>query len=249
MGDARKENGKSSRWKLRIRSHTLSEEQNKLLTDAVTESELNSAISRLKANKSPGPDGLPSEWYKAFRCELMPVLLRACNTTLENGIMPLSWNEAVISIIPKEGKNNLECGSYRPISVLNTNYKIFAAIIARILETILPEIIHNDQTGFISKRQTQDNIRRSLHIINHIQQNNTDAFFVSLDAEKAFDSVSWPFLNNVLKKFGMNDKFVTIIRTLYGKPSACIKINGSLSDSIVLQRGTWQGCPLSPQLL
>lgn len=96
---------------------TLSKEQNKLLTDTVTESELNSAISRLKANKSPGPDGLPSEWYKALRCELVPVRLRACNTTLENNVMPLSWNEAVISIIPKEGKDNLECGSYRPISV------------------------------------------------------------------------------------------------------------------------------------
>lgn len=101
----------------------LSEEQNQILTAAITETELNSAISRLKTNKSPGPDGFPSEWYKTFRFELISNLLRACNITLKDAKMPPSWSEAVISVIHKEGKDKLECGSYRPISVLNADYK------------------------------------------------------------------------------------------------------------------------------
>ena len=162
--------------------------------------------------------------------------------------MPPSWSEAVISIIHKEGKDKLECGSYRPISGLNVDYKLYTTILAKRLENILPQLIHNDQTGFITQRQTNDNIRRSLHILSHIQQNNLEAYLISLDAEKAFDSVSWPFLYKVLERFGMHNNFIKGIRTLYAKPSACIKINGYLSDTIILERGTRQGCPISPLL-
>lgn len=93
-----------------------------------------------------------------------------------------------------------------------------------------------------------DNIRRSLHILNHIKQNKLEALFISLDAEKAFDSVRWPFLYKVLERFGIHPNFVRAICTLYNKPSAQVKINGYLSDTIILERGTRQGCPISPLL-
>lgn len=95
--------------------------------------------------------------------------------------------EAVISVFPKEGKDRLNCSNYRPIS-LNQDYKLFTSILARRLETFLPDIINLDQTGFIRQRQTRDNIRRTLHIINHINQTDMEAV-LGLDAEKAFDSV------------------------------------------------------------
>lgn len=153
----------------------VTEEQNKILTAEITETELVNAISNLKSNKSPGPDGFSSEWYKTFRSNLTPSLLQACNITIKEGKMPPSWNEAVISVLPKEGKDKLECGSYRPISILNVDYKLYTGILAKRLEKILPQLIHKDQTGFISQRQTYDNIRRSLHILNHIYQNKMEA--------------------------------------------------------------------------
>ena len=124
-------------------------------------------------------------------------------------------------------------------------YKLLS-ILARRVEAVLPMLIHTDQTGFISQRQTHDSIRRSLSRLSHIQEQNLQALLVSLDAEKAFDSVSWEFLYRVLEKFGFHTFFIKGISSLYNNPSAQIKINGQLSKPIKLERGTRQGCGLSP---
>lgn len=96
--------------------------------------------------------------------------------------MSSSWSEAVISIIPKEGKSKLECSSQTYLGTecwLQTLYN-----------HLYNQKTDQDQTGFISQRQTHDNIRRSLHILHHIQQNEAwtlEACLISLDAEKAFE--------------------------------------------------------------
>ena len=103
----------------------------------------------------------------------------------------------------------------------------------------MPSLIDEDQTGFISNRQTHDNIRRALNIIDQISKGTQSAVLLSLDAEKAFDSVGWDFLFQVMEIFGFSD---SLYNSLYSSPTARIKVNGSLSN----QRGCRQGCPLSP---
>lgn len=106
---------------------------------------------------------------------LTPVMKRTFDHVLRTGETPPSWREAAISLIPKEGRKEkeekevkLDCGTYRPISALNQDYKIFTHVLAKRLEKIVPQIISLDQTGFTQQRQTQDNIRRTLHVIDHI---------------------------------------------------------------------------------
>uniref|UniRef100_A0A3Q3G6M4 Reverse transcriptase domain-containing protein n=1 Tax=Labrus bergylta TaxID=56723 RepID=A0A3Q3G6M4_9LABR len=222
-------------------------QNDKLVTEISTE-EIDSAISNINANKSPGCDGFPPEWYKYMRESLIPLLKASFNYTLRGGALPPSWNEAFISVILKEGKDKTDCKGYRPISVLNVDYKLYAAILAKRLNTIMPSLIDEDQTGFVSTRQTHDNIRRALHIINQISNQSLSAVILSLDAEKAFDSVGWDFVFQVLKRFGFDDIFIPCIRMLYSSPTARLKVNGCLSNRIVLQRGCRQGCPLSPLL-
>lgn len=223
-------------------------EQNKIMTNEITQKELDNAISRLKTNKMPGEDGYSAEWYKAFRELLSPSLLKCFNFTLNGGDIPVSWRRAIISVIPKVGKDKSECGSYRPISILNLDYKLYASIIAKRLENIIPDIIDEDQTGFLKSRQTQDNVRRALHLMEHMSKNKDKSVVLSLDAEKAFDSVSWKYLHLTLQRFGFDIKVVSYLKNLYHSPSARIKINGSLTDPVPLERGCRQGCPLSPTL-
>uniref|UniRef100_A0A3B5R1I6 Reverse transcriptase domain-containing protein n=1 Tax=Xiphophorus maculatus TaxID=8083 RepID=A0A3B5R1I6_XIPMA len=227
---------------------TVTEEQNKLLVSTITSEEIHSAIKRLKGGKMAGSDGFGPEWYKIMQDHLTPTLQKTFNWVMKGKIVPPSWKEAIISIIKKEGKDNLNCSNYRPISVLNIDYKLFTSIISKRLETILPGLIHNDQTGFIKHRQTQDNIRKVLHIMNQVHRQKIETLVLSLDAEKAFDSVRWSFLYQVLERFGFDKSIINTISGLYDKPTAKIKINGDLTESFILERGTRQGCCLSPLL-
>lgn len=143
-----------------------------------------------------------------------PLKKNTFNWVLKEEEIPTSSREAYISIILKEGKDKMECCNYRPIGVLNQDYRLFTSILARRLETILPDIIHQDQTGFIKQRQTQDNIRRTLHIMQNIILKK-EAVIIGLDAEKAFDSVTWDFLYTVLGRFGFHETFIKTIQSLY----------------------------------
>lgn len=147
----------------------VSNDQNNKLISKITKEEIISAIKRLKNGKAPGADGFNSEWYKLMQDHLTPTLMRAFNGVLETKTIPPSWREAIISIIPKENKDKLDCGNYRPVSVLNIDYKLFTSILCKCLEVLLPELIHKDQTGFIRQRQTQDNIRKALLIMKQVR--------------------------------------------------------------------------------
>ncbi len=102
----------------------MSEEQNKPLLAEIT-MELKVAMARLKTGKSPGVDGYPAEWYKSMFDHLVPTLLKAYKWVVQKREILPSRRETIISVILKEGKYKLGCGNYKPINVLNVDYKLF----------------------------------------------------------------------------------------------------------------------------
>lgn len=214
----------------------------------ITKEEIEDAIRRLKNNKSPGSDGYTNEFYKTFIDLISPLLERAYSHALEKGELPLAWKEAIISVIPKVNKDPTDCASYRPIALLNTDCKLLTSILAKRVESVITTLIHPDQTGFIVGRYLPDNIRRLLNVMEHSNNYPDPCMALAVDAEKAFDRVSWPFLFRTLDKFGFGPNFIKWVQLLYTAPQSMVRVNGHISQPFGLGRGTRQGCPLSPLL-
>lgn len=210
--------------------------------------EIADAIKNMQNNKTPGPDGYPVEFYKKFSAKLAPILSEMYNYSLEQNTLPHSLTEASISLILKPGKDPLECGSYRPISLLNTDVKILAKLLALRLDKVISPIISMDQTGFMRNRHPFVNIRKLLNVIHSPASRGVPEVVVSLDAEKAFDRIEMPYLFAVLERFGFGTTFISWINLLYASPKASVLTNRVASQFFHLSRGTRQGCPLSPLL-
>uniref|UniRef100_A0A8D0HFE3 Reverse transcriptase domain-containing protein n=1 Tax=Sphenodon punctatus TaxID=8508 RepID=A0A8D0HFE3_SPHPU len=222
--------------------------QAEYLNKAIEPEEIKEAIKQMPNNKTAGPDGFPVEFYKTFLVSLNPLLARVYNSFLKQQTLPQSFYEANIMLCPKSGKNTEICSGYRPISLINTDAKIFTKILATRLMKIIPDIIDSDQTGFIPKRLGIDNIRKIIDIISHIKSTNDPAAIISLDAEKAFDLVEVKYLREVMKAMGIEGQFLQWIEVIYKSPRARLIMAGQTTEEFPLTRGTRQGCPLSPLL-
>lgn len=224
----------------------LSNEAIDTLEKPLTPEEFQLAIKQLKTGKSPGPDGFTALYYRTFGSTLEPFFIKAFETTSATRSLPKTSLEAHIVILPKEGKDPSMCQNYRPISLLNIDVKILAKIIANRMLPLIPPLIGLEQVGFVPGREARDNVIKTLNLHHWARKNDIRTFFVSTDAEKAFDRVAWPWIENILDHLGMGTAFKNKILALYSNPQARIRACGTLSDAFRIQNGTRQGCPLSP---
>uniref|UniRef100_A0A667X2N1 Reverse transcriptase domain-containing protein n=1 Tax=Myripristis murdjan TaxID=586833 RepID=A0A667X2N1_9TELE len=212
----------------------------------ITSSEVESAIKSLSSGKTPGSDGFTSEFYKCFAASLSPLLEKLYNDLIENQSVPVTMRSATICLVPKPGKDHELVNNFRPISLLNNDYKVFEKILALRLEEVIPFLVNLDQVGFVAGRQSANNMRRLFQVMACASSLRRPAVAISLDAEKAFDRIEWPYLFNVLTKYGFGPTCMKWFRTLYYKPISSIRSNNILSDPFQLYRGTRQGSTVSP---
>lgn len=99
--------------------------------------------------------------------------------------------KGTITIIPKEGKDSTLCSSYRPISLLNTDTKLFAKVLAKRMKTIMNNLVHADQVGFIPGRKGRDNGIRTLLAVQTIKDTGVPGLLLSINAEKASFRTHW----------------------------------------------------------
>ena len=192
--------------------------------------ECTAAVSNLKRNKSPGLDGLTSEFYKAFWSDMKCLFYNALKEIYDNKEMGFSQRLAIMTLIHKKGdKTSLK--NYRPISLTNIDYKIIAFVFAKRLQNILDRLISKSQSAYIKGRFIGENARLILDIFEYCENSNDEGIFLFLDFEKAFDSVEWNFLFKTLEKFNFGTQFIEWIKIMYCNPIFRLKNNGWLSKT------------------
>ncbi|KAL9982000.1 hypothetical protein ACROYT_G010777 [Oculina patagonica] len=168
----------------------------------VTKKECLDALKTMESEKTPGTDGLPAEFYKIFWNDISTTLINALNFAYDTGQLSITQRRGIIKLIPKKDAEPYLIKNWRPLTLLNCDYKLAAKAIANRIKKYLPNVINNDQTGFIKGRFIGENIRLIDSIIRYAKEKNMPGLLLFLDFEKAFDTVEWPFIRKTLEYFG-----------------------------------------------
>jgi hypothetical protein len=226
----------------------LSQVQNMYCENDLNETEILNSLKNLKNGRTPGSDGLPPDFYKFFWVDIKDFVINSLKYALITNELSIEQKRGIINLIPKKNKNRLYLKNWRPISLLNTDYKILAKALAFRLQNVLPSIINDDQTGYLKNRYIGQNIRLLEDISFFTDEENIPGIIFSIDFEKAFDSVNWNFLYKTLTKFNFGNKFISYIKTMYYNTESTVMNNGKTDSFFKLERGVRQGCPLSAYL-
>ena len=209
----------------------------------VTIEEIRLPIKTLNKQSAPGHDGLTANFYNSFS-NLTTTLLQTFNNSFLRSELTPSQRLALIKLIPKT-TNPKSVNQWRPISLLNTEYKILSSIIADRLKPLLNQIISPEQQCGLPDRQIFNNhlnIKTALDFAKNFSQ---PLAIIQIDFYKAFDSISHRFILETAYKLGIPSSLLRWIRILLSNLTAKINLNGYLSDAISVKCGIRQGCPLS----
>ena len=223
----------------------LSNEDRNMLDKDITKSDVLESLKRCKNDKTPGTDGYTSEFFKFFWSDLGDFIHRSYIKSFHKGELSISQKLGIISILPKGNKPREYIKNWRPISLLNVTYKILSGIIANRIKSVLPKLIHENQKGFMSGRYIGENTRLLYDIMHACNENNIPGILLMVDFEKAFDSVSWKFIRNVLNYFNFGDNIQRWINIFFTEFKLCVLQNGVTSPFFKIGRGCRQGDPVS----
>ena len=188
------------------------------------------ALKSMKSNKSPRTSGLPSEFYKVFWNDLAEILINSLNYSYEIGKLSISQRRGIIKLIPKKDAELNLIKNWRPLTLLNCDYKIATKAIASRIKTVIPKLISDDQTGYFKGRFIGENIRLIDSFIKYTAEKNIPGLLLFLDFEKAFDTLEWSFIRKTFLHFGFGTSLLNWIKVFYCDIESCILNNGWASN-------------------
>ena len=226
----------------------LPEECINLCEGFITYEEYWEAIKGMANNKSPGLDGLPKEFYLKFFPLFGSCFVEMVNWCYVLGELPESQRLGIITLICKDKNRKKNLKAWRPISLLNVDYKIVSKALCNRLKRVIGEVISPDQTCGVPGRSIIDNCHLYRNVVDYVDSRNMECAFLSLDQEKAFDRVSHDYMFSLLEAYGFGPYFIGWIKLLYNNAKSKVLVNGFQTESFDIERSVRQGCSLSPLL-
>eukprot|EP00887_Chlorella_sp_A99_P005770 scaffold1.g5770.t1 len=225
------------------------EEAAALGAEAVTAAQVARAAKRSRPGRAPGSDGIPLALYKhkALRDTFYPLLARLFSAIASEGRVPRGFLDGVIVGFFKSG-DRADPGNYRPITLLNTDYKLLAKLLANRLAPLLPRLVDPEQTGFVRGRSIGENIHLLQLLPQLLAKQGRWALAVLVDFAKAYDTVDREFLLAAAERLGLGAGFVRWARLLLTDTRAWARVGGCTSPAEAFEAGVRQGCPLAPLL-
>ncbi|XP_071700540.1 uncharacterized protein [Rutidosis leptorrhynchoides] len=193
-----------------------------------TECEVIEAIKGCGKNKAPGPDGFNIKFYSKFWDIIKGDLIRAINWFWETGQISNGCNASFITLIPKV-KDPLNFSNFRPISLIGSYYKMLSKMLSNRIRKIIPRLIGDEQSAFISNRYILDGVLIALETIDDLKSRNQKSFIFKVDFEKAFDCLDWDFLSSIMRSMGWSPVFDKFKKRLADWKAKSISYGGRLT--------------------
>ncbi|GAU35629.1 hypothetical protein TSUD_30470, partial [Trifolium subterraneum] len=230
-----------------LRFKRLPQLESSSLTKPFSEEEVKSAMWDCDSYKSPVPDGINFGFIKDFWAELRGDVMRFISEFHRNRKLTRGLNSTFIALIPKIDSPQ-RLNDFRPISLVGSLYKILAKVLANRLHLVIGCVISESQSAFVKDRQILDVILIANEVVDETRKSKKELMLFKVDFEKAYDSVDWVYLDEVMGKMYFPTLWRKWIKECVCTATASVLVNGNSTEEFPLERGLRQGDPLSPFL-